>query len=196
MHAMQYEMTLPADYDMHAFRERIGGVRHVYDDLPGLALKAYLFRERGVDSSPVNQYSLFYLWNDPEAMAHFLAGGGGFERIIAFAGRLPVLHWAALSAIAGPARATPPRAASRRLIELPPDVDVVSRIKWETEHLAALAQCDGVHTAVLVLDPARWRLLRFVLWADRVPRDEGATERFDVLHVSTPGLASLLSSAG
>ncbi|SCD81378.1 protein of unknown function, partial [Streptomyces sp. SolWspMP-sol7th] len=57
MHAKQYEITLPADYDMGVIRRRVAVGGHVLDDRPGLGLKAYVIRERGVEGSPVNQYA-------------------------------------------------------------------------------------------------------------------------------------------
>ena len=68
MHAMQYEITLPADYDMTVVRDRVARVGHLLDAWDGLGFKAYLMRERGVDGSPVNQYAPFYLWNTTEGM--------------------------------------------------------------------------------------------------------------------------------
>lgn len=50
MHAMQYEITLPADYDMDVIRHRVATRGHLLDDFPGLGIKAYLMRERGEDS--------------------------------------------------------------------------------------------------------------------------------------------------
>ncbi|MFI6508982.1 DUF4865 family protein [Streptosporangium sp. NPDC050855] len=198
MYAEQYEITLPADYDMRIIRERVARAGHLLDDRAGLGLKAYLIRERGADGSPVNQYAPFYLWNDAGAMAHFLVGGGGFQGIVRDFGRPPVHHWTGLGAVAGPARATAPAAASRHLAALPADPDpdatglgLAGRIARETERLRALARREGVHTAALALDPRDWRLLRFVLWQDAVPGDEDATERYEVLHLSAPGLEDL-----
>lgn len=71
MHAMQYEITLPADYDMGIVHERVAARGRLLDAFPGLGLKAYLVRERGADS-PVNQYAPFYLWVTPEGMNSFL----------------------------------------------------------------------------------------------------------------------------
>ncbi|MFG2875615.1 DUF4865 family protein [Streptomyces sp. NPDC048337] len=198
MYASQYEITLPADYDMRIIRKRVADHGHLLDDRAGLGLKAYLVRERGVDGSPVNQYAPFYLWNDIGAMGRFLVGGAGFQGIIRDFGRPPVRHWTGLAALAGPARTAVPAAASRRLTALPdgpgPDPDglgLAERIERETRELAELARREGVHTAVLAVDPRDWRLLRFVVWADTVPQDEDATERYQVLHLSAPGLADL-----
>lgn len=48
-----------------------------------------------------------------------------------------------------------------------------------------------MHTAALAFDPYAWQVVRFVLWADAVAPDEDATERYEVLHLSAPGLAGL-----
>lgn len=61
MYAMQYDIALPAGYDMTIIRERVATRGHALDDRAGLGLKAYLIRERGVAGSPVNQYAPFYL---------------------------------------------------------------------------------------------------------------------------------------
>ena len=38
MHAMQYEITLPADYDMEIIRKRVATKGHLLDDFPGPVL--------------------------------------------------------------------------------------------------------------------------------------------------------------
>jgi hypothetical protein len=198
MYAKQYEITLPADYDMRVIRARVTNGGHVLDGRNGLGLKAYVIRERGVDGSPVNQYAPFYLWTDTGAMGDFLVGGGGFQNIIRDFGRPVVRHWTGVACQAGPARASSPRAASRRLTPLPADPDtdgtglgLAALIEQEIEDLRALARHEDVHTAALAVDPAHWQLMRFVLWGDAVAGDAAATERYEVLHLSAPGLAQL-----
>ncbi|MEU1282916.1 DUF4865 family protein [Kitasatospora sp. NPDC005856] len=92
MHAMQYEITLPADYDMGIIRKRVADKGHLLDAHPGLGLKAYLVRERGRQGSPVNQYAPFYLWRTAEGMNGFL-WGPGFRGLSADFGRPTVRHW-------------------------------------------------------------------------------------------------------
>ncbi|MFD7737514.1 DUF4865 family protein [Kitasatospora sp. NPDC059800] len=92
MHAMQYEITLPADYDLGIIRKRVADKGHLLDAHPGLGLKAYLVRERGRDGSPVNQYAPFYLWRTAEGMNSFL-WGPGFRGLSADFGRPAVRHW-------------------------------------------------------------------------------------------------------
>ncbi|MFC5720423.1 DUF4865 family protein [Streptomyces gamaensis] len=196
MYAKQYEITLPADYDMGIIRKRVADNGHVLDDRAGMALKAYLVRERGVDGSPVNQYAPFYLWHDTAAMSHFLVGGGGFQGIVRDFGRPVVRHWAGVATRRGAARTAVPRAASRRLTALPEDADptglgLTALVERETDRLHALARRDDVHSAALAVDPHHWQLLRFVLWEREVPAEEEATERYEVLHLSVPGIDGL-----
>ena len=183
MYAKQYELTLPADYDMGIIRERVAVNGHALDDRAGLTLKAYLIRERGVGGSPVNQYAPFYLWHDTAAMAHFLVGGGGFQNIVRDFGRPVVHHWTGVAALDGPAADTTPRAATRALTTLPADTDPAGAVAAELDRLRADAAHDDVHTAALAIDPRHWQLVRFTLWRHR---PEGPGERYEVLHLSTP----------
>jgi hypothetical protein len=171
---MQYELTLPADYDMKIIRRRVETRGHSTDAFPGLGLKAYLIREHGVNGSPVNQYAPFYLWHDVSGMSRFLVGGGGFHNIVDSFGRPPVRHWTGIAAERGPAREA--RAASRELTPLPADLDAT------IADLHERAQRDDVHTAALAFDPVHWHLMRFVLWAEDAPG------RYEVLHTSSPHL--------
>ncbi|WP_171166424.1 DUF4865 family protein [Streptomyces sp. I05A-00742] len=191
MYAMQYEITLPADYDMDIIRTRVATRGHALDDRAGLGLKAYVIRERGTGGSPVNQYAPFYLWQDVSAMSAFLVGGGGFQGVIADFGRPAVRHWAGAAQVPGPARAAAPRAASRRVTPLPVAEDpgaLTALVEEEAARLAELAERDDVHTAALAVDPRHWELMRFVLWEHEVPETEEATERYEVLHLSSPHL--------
>ena len=74
MYAMQYEITLPAAYDMALIRHRVATKGPLLDGFAGVGLRAYLIRERGRDGSPVNQYAPFYLWADTDGMGRFLPG--------------------------------------------------------------------------------------------------------------------------
>ena len=51
MYAMQYEITLPADYAMAIIRHRVTERGHMTDAIARRTLKAYLIRERS-EASP------------------------------------------------------------------------------------------------------------------------------------------------
>ncbi|ROS42764.1 DUF4865 family protein [Amycolatopsis thermoflava] len=179
MYAKQYEIALPADYDMGIIRRRVAERGHALDGRAGLGLKAYLLRE-----SP-NQYAPFYLWRDPGRMAEFLVGGGGFENIVRDFGRPVVRHWTGLAFQPGPARDRTPRHASR--LVTPVGADAAAAVEEALAGLSATARGSGVHSAALALDPHHWQLVRFVLGE----HDGEATERYEVLHLSAPELGAL-----
>ena len=197
MYAMQYEMTLPADYSMGVIRERVAGLGHVLDDRAGLGVKAYLIREKGIGGSPVNQYAPFYLWNDTGAMGHFLLGGGGFQGIVRAFGRPVVRQWTGVAQYAGPDRTGGvPVAASRRLRAVPDDVDGsgTGLAAWVEESVAAterLAGRAGVHTVAFAVDPHHWQAVEFALWTSAVPADLADADRYEVLHLSAPEIKTL-----
>lgn len=177
MYAMQYEISLPADYDMGIIRHRVATRGASTDEFTGLGLKAYLIRERSA-GSPVNQYAPFYLWQDIGAMSRFLVGGGGFHNIVRDFGRPRVRHWTGVALFRGPGEI--PRSATRELAQLPDDPDAT--IEDAVEELREKAHSAAVHTAALAFDPLTWQLGRFVLWADNAPG------RYEVLHTSVPSL--------
>ncbi|MEU8681008.1 DUF4865 family protein [Streptomyces sp. NPDC048611] len=188
MHAMQYALPLPADYDMEIIRHRVRTRGHLLDDFAGLGLKAYGIRERGVDGAPVNEYAPFYLWAEPEAMNRFLLGDG-FRGVVRDFGRPAVQHWQGLFHRPGPAAGTLPRAFTRRTAALAEDADAATVIARAVAGHEELATTDGVHSTALALDPRRWELVHFTLWADGSPRSAG--DRYQVLHLSAPGTGRL-----
>ncbi|MEU5209231.1 DUF4865 family protein [Streptomyces sp. NPDC020742] len=188
MHAMQYAITLPADYDMGIIRRRVATRGHLLDDFAGLGLKAYGIRERGKDGAPAHQYAPFYLWADPEAMSRFLLGAG-FHGVISDFGRPVVQHWQGLFHRPGPAAHRRPGAFSRRTERLAEGADPDTAVTAAVARHERLAATDGVHSTSLALDPSRWELVHFTLWTDAVPEEAG--DRYQVLHLSAPGMDRL-----
>ncbi|MEV0097233.1 DUF4865 family protein [Streptomyces sp. NPDC050738] len=187
MHAMQYEITLPADYDMEIIRKRVATKGHLLDDFPGLGVKAYLMRERGADS-PVNQYAPFYLWNTPEGMNSFL-WGPGFQGVVNDFGRPRVLHWTGLAYEDGPAAGAVPRNAVRRRQGIPEGGDLSAAIDEAVRETRRLARVEGVVSAALAVDPRHWELVHLTLWEGD---SKAAGDRFEVLHLSRPEQAELV----
>lgn len=182
MHAMQYEITLPADYDMEIIRRRVATRGHLLDDFPGLGLKAYLIRERG-ESSPVNQYAPMYLWSAPEGMNTFLRGPG-FQGVVDDFGRPVVQHWTGLLHLEGSAPQALPRTAVRRRERIPDTVRPADAVEAALAESRRSATLPGVVATALAVDPRHWELLHFTLWEQEplgVPGD-----RYEVLHVSAP----------
>lgn len=193
MHAMQYELTLPADYDMEVIRGRVARIGHLLDDWEGLGLKAYLMRERGVDGSPVNQYAPFYLWNAVEGMNSFL-WGGAFQGLAGDFGRPAVRQWTGLAFEDGAAADAPAAVAVRHRRPVPEGVVLADFMARAVEANRRLAGREGAVLAAAAVDTGRWELVGFSLWAHREPAGEalaGGGEVYQVLHVSQPGRKAL-----
>ncbi|MEE4545367.1 DUF4865 family protein [Streptomyces sp. V4-01] len=189
MHAMNYRITLPADYDMGIIRERVRTRGHLLDAYPGLGFKAYLVRERGTAGSPVNQYAPFYLWNTPQGMNSFL-WGAGFQGLVDDFGRPAVEHWTGIAFERGPAVAAAPRQATRAARRLADTENPATAVGHAVGELPEAAARPGVHSSALAIDPRTWELVCFTLWEDEAPDEPGA-ERSSVLHLSRPGLDAI-----
>jgi hypothetical protein len=189
MHAMQYEITLPADYDMDIIRSRATGKGPLLDGFRGLGLKAYLMRERGVDGSPFNQYAPFYLWNSPEGMNSFL-WGPGFQGLVDDFGRPQVRHWTVLAYEeggadeAGGADGGAAQVAVRGRQSVPEGTKLSEVMEAAASEIGRLAALDGAVCAAAVVDPRHWEVVHFSLWDHDTPKADGDT--FQVLYVNSP----------
>ena len=188
MDAMQYDLTLPADYDMGIIRHRVTSRGSGTDAFPGLGIKAYGIREKGVTGSPVNQYAPFYLWADPAGLKQFLFGPP-FAGLSADFGRPPVRHWSGLAFTPGAAVDGIPASATRFTTRIESGADLPDVVE---EAIAQLPSGPGVHSSALVADLATWELLRFTLWTTDSP--DGPGDRYEVLHTSSPHLRDLKPS--
>ncbi|WP_181772084.1 DUF4865 family protein [Amycolatopsis pittospori] len=188
MDAMQYEITLPADYDMGIIRERVATRGHLLDDFDGLGLKVYGIRERGVDGSTLNQYSPFYLWHNEAGMKAFLFGGP-FAGIIDSFGRPPVQRWTVLGFEEGPAFGTPPVAAGKHVEPIPAEADPVTFLGEALDGLREHLRIDGAHSGALAVDPHTWQVVRYSLWSGEAPKSDEV--RYTILHLSSPHLDKL-----
>jgi Domain of unknown function (DUF4865) len=187
---MQYEVTLPTDYDMGIIRRRVETTGHRLDDFDGLGIKAYLIQDRA-NGAMVNQYAPFYLWNDAAGMGRFLWGGGFFTAICTSFGRPPVRQWTGVEALAGPDVDQPALSATKQTWQLPSDVDPADPVAEAVETLRKTAAGADVHSSAIAVDPTRWEVVHFTLWSSPEPGAVPGT-RYQVLHLSTPGTKDLL----
>ena len=185
MLAMQYELPLPADYDMGVIRRRVAERGHRLDAFPGLGLKAYLIRER-TEAGGRNQYAPFYLWNYLTAAGSFFWGGEGFGGIVASFGRPPVLSWHGIDCRRGPAYGQTGTHATRDTGTLAEDVDPQAAVAALTTETIALASEPDIVIAALAVDPRTWQWMRFALRT--APPAPSTAICWEVLHLSIPEL--------
>lgn len=189
MYAMQYEIPLPADYEMAIIRHRVASRGHATDAYPDLGLKAYLVRERGVAGATANAYAPFYLWLDAAGMNRFLWSGTGFSAIVDSFGRSPVRPFIGADFRLGPARDAAPGWATWASATIPPGHDPTTAVSAAIDALPALAEKTALHAAAVVVDPQRWEIVTFALWRTEPDAEAGAV--WQVLHLSRPGLGDL-----
>ena len=193
MFIKQYEIALPADYDMGIIRARVATHGSSFDTFPGLALKCFLIREKGRHGADANQYAPVYLWPHEEQMWGFLAGPA-FAKIKADFGVPPVSTWPGFAFARGP-RLTDPSligSVTRTIVALPPAMDLQAiRAREREEAAAAVAQDDTLLARAVGLDPRTWDLVRFDYWARPQGEHSAEMHSFEVLHCSAPALAEI-----
>ena len=194
MIAMQYQIPLPADYDMAVILDRVRRTGHLLDTYPGLGVKAFLMRQKGVDGSPVNEYAPFYLWNDAAGAASFLWSGVGFSAIVRDFGRPAVQTWVGGTSRAVPTGLQEARHAVRTTRAIDDDTDLAAVTAATDERLAAELQRPGTLLAAYGVDPRTWELVTFTLHAGPPGEPGVGGVSYRVLHLSAPAHGDLPTS--
>lgn len=188
MIAMQYEFTLPADYDMSIVDRRISEKGHMTDGLPGLVFKSYLSSRKTRSTIPgriaENAYAPFYLWQSAEAMNAFLCGPG-FGGVTQAFGWPSVKTWSVWHARISE-NLSRARFATHANIPIQPYAKLDDLRMAELEQAAAMIEREEALAAVSGFEPVTWTLVRFRLW-EELPRMALAPEErcYEVGHMST-----------
>ncbi|HET6235033.1 MAG TPA: DUF4865 family protein [Acetobacteraceae bacterium] len=182
----QYLHRLPAGFDLARIRERAATRGHDWDDVPRLAFKAFMLRERGQYGAAASAYSSLYLWQDAAGLGNFL-GDDWFRFVTDSFGRPSIETWVPLDVRIGPAM--PVRSAWREEMTILPDADLPRVAAQERERNQMVAAQPGVRASVVALDVANWRVARFGLSAGApAARDDAVV--YEVLYLATPGLTA------
>jgi len=195
MIAMQYNFTLPADYDMDIVRQRIASKGHLLDNFPGLAFKAYLHASKDsiATASSQNVYAPFYLWNDIEGMNNFICGDG-FKAVSHAFGWPAVKQWSVWHSHVD-AHVRSAKFATRQVSAIASYTALGALREHEIEAAKKLSQQDGVLETLTAFDPNEWTLVRFTLWRDAAAAKTAVqfasspadVQAYEVGHVSAPG---------
>lgn len=182
MIAMQYSIRLSDDFGTQKIRARVQARYNLFDKMPGLAHKSYLF------NATDRLYAPFYIWRSHEAAREFLLSDI-FQDVSDTFRRPRVRMWNVFCYDVFDSAITPTFAVR--------EVDPVSA----EQRLAAMAAAErqahgllhgkaGLHSHAVALDADRWELVRFSLWRDEAAVRDKVTadtvQTYDVLHLSTP----------
>lgn len=183
MIAMQYSVTLPADYDMEIIARRIRERGPLMNGFPGLGFKAFLVARRsdGACPSATNLYAPFYLWRRPEGMADFLSGPG-FAALSGDFGRPSVKIWTPWHAMLGEVLSEA-QFALRLVMPIGPEADL-GALRRAEGRWAEDAMAKGAVAAVSAFDPGAWALVRFGLWRQPPVASPNGAQLYEVGHVA------------
>jgi hypothetical protein len=183
MMAMQYRLTLPADYDMSIIDRRIHDKGPLLDGYPNLMFKAYLRAAKGDLRSRENLYAPFYVWNKPEGANSFLCGPG-FQAIIRDFGRPSVQSWIIWQASVGPGLEEA-RFATQEIAPIGSHEPLDDVQQSERDAATDEFSTEGNLAAVVGFEPATWSRVRFKLWSMPPADLSVGTQVYRVGHVST-----------
>jgi hypothetical protein len=170
MHAMQYKVKLPNDYDMNIIKKRVHENGTKTDGFPGLLFKAYLI----IDEPLKKEYSPLYIWKDYKGMNQFIFEGF-YDNILSSFG------WQHIN-IAMPLQVD----ISNRIISAKYILEIENTID-ETNHMSvptfSINDQDSLGK-VIVYNPDKWKYVEFYFY-DTIPNDLKENGFiYKILHVS------------
>ncbi|MBM7050256.1 MULTISPECIES: DUF4865 family protein [Rhizobium] len=187
MIAMQYNFSLPADYDMAIIDRRIRDKGPLLDNLPGLKFKAYLTARKGdaITASRENLYAPFYVWQEEEVLSDFVCGPG-FVAVTESFGRPQVNTWVAWRADTS-ADIRSARLATREVVAIGAHVPLAELRQKESDAAITAISSGNALASIVAFEPTHWTLVRFRLLAEP-PKDVSRpdVQAYNVGHLSLP----------
>lgn len=191
MLAVQYSISLPADYDMNNIRDRVAKRGPTYDTLEHLGFKAFLITEKGKNGNQEHSYAPFYVWQAEQGMLDFFCGDK-FRGLTESFGWPVVRVWTVIDVGAGKITQRP-TFATRELVHLIPHSDMYELRSKELAAQQDTLQSPHVHSRVVALDASTWTLIRFTLWDTPIDlaHTSSIIQGYQVLHLSAPMFAAI-----
>lgn len=187
MRSLHYEIALPDAYDMGQIRERVQQRGHLFEDVQGLAFKAFLIQSRA-EGARRNVYAPLYFWNSHEALSAFTVGPL-FAGLIESFGRPSAIDQQVLGFDIVDA-SIEPTIATIETTQMEPSALPAAMHRIEDAHHRTTLSTPGLFAAATLLDTREWTVSRARLWADaQCVRGVAAhAERFTVLRTVGPAL--------
>ncbi len=182
MLAMQYTISLPADYDAERVRERVSVRSRLFDGHDGLAHKSFLY------NAEEKLYAPFYVWKNVVEARDFLMDDL-FKGVVEDFSRHRVRSWFVVQMGYGN-RALDATYGLRELDTIAAEERLDQFLTTEKEHQEALLSNPNLYMHVIAIDADRWEIMRFSLWKDKESAEKPTSDAhldFTVLHVTENG---------
>ena len=181
MLALQYSIHLPHDTDDATIEERVAQRAPVFEEMPGMVHKAFLYNRSD------KLYAPFYVWENLHGARDFLFDEL-FQGFVKQFRRPRMRSWIVLHQGQGEL-AMPPAFARCESDLVPAEEDLEALIAREKETHEKLMQEESLYYHLVALNPDRWELMRYTLWKDAKspPSPEAdCVQDFEVLHLNEP----------
>ncbi len=191
MLAMQYSIELPIGYDSGLIRRRVQERRALFDGLPGLVHKSYLFSEQD------KIYAPFYIWSDAGEARKFLFNDL-FRGVCETFRRPRVRSWMVLDSLHGTSKTFEPNFAMREADTIAPEDNLEALFEKERCAQRELVNHPDLHFHALALDAERWELVRMSLWRDASAAAlacADCVQTYEVLHFQGAGTQTLRNAS-
>lgn len=181
MIAMQYTIRLAGDFSADQVRERVENRHCLFDDLPGLFHKSFLYNQSE------GLYAPFYVWECDKGAREFLTGDL-FQELVEMFGRPRIRCWSVLAfSECGAANAA--RFAVKEVDSVAAEVKLGELMREEEARHANAKKAPGIGCHLVGIDPDRWELMRYSTWmGDEQPPafDADMIENYEILHLCRP----------
>ncbi|WP_297632721.1 DUF4865 family protein [uncultured Clostridium sp.] len=170
MNAMQYKITLPADYNMDIIRKRVFENGYKTDNFKDLLLKAYLI----IDTENKKQYAPLYLWKNHTGMNKFIFEGY-YDNILSSFG------WQHINiGIPLEINFSNNFKESAYILEIEHTIKETNNMnypKLSNKYNNTLGQ-------ILIYNPDKWKYVEFYFFKEQPSINENFTSLYEILHLS------------
>lgn len=176
MHAMQYEIKLPSDYDMRLIKERVEKNGDKTDGINDLLIKAYLIKQCN-ETIVTNVYAPLYIWETSEGMTNFI-----FNRY--YDNILTSFGWQHIN-IGIPFLVNIKNNVKRSKFAIEECLDIKPTLSLTNLEINSKFICfDNVLAEIIIYNPEKWKFVKFSFVEDFPSYSDKGFEYYEILHIS------------
>ncbi|AHZ98025.1 MULTISPECIES: DUF4865 family protein [Staphylococcus] len=176
MHAMQYHVKLPSDYNMEIIRDRVRLNGYKTDGFKNLIIKAYLISQT-TSNCITNTYSPLYLWRSSEGMTEFIFNGF-YDNVISSFGwqniNIGVIYSMNIT-----------DSVKHSLYALEEYIDIFPTLSLKEIEIKKLFRIfDNAVAEIIIYNPDKWKFVKYS-FIENLPKSLNPNIKiYDVLYIS------------